>query len=552
MGINSLSAPSINEFTSLTAQPIPNVPVTIQAYTATGWTAGDYLYSSANGVVGAPTGTASAGGSVVTLQATNLTVTAGLITGNQVLSSPIATSITYTGPTVSTDAQGFDVATTSQNIGSGSQSSCVMTNGNIAIGFYETDGAQPGYYYAIYDQQGNAVVSKTFIASTSTAYRVILVALAEGGFAYGYWNNASNQFVNRIYSATGTLVTTTSINLSSTQQPGSGNSCARGIQQPNGGIVYAWYNWNSRIMYARFAQQSQGYSASNGGSTASATYNTSIQSFALYPFPSNHQTYPNGFAIGCWNSDFGNSYFAYYDVTGSLQGQATTPTTMYSGIDCIRLQDGSYVAIWGNSGNALNIGNVSLSNSTGVLTNFTNAQTLTSFYNGSYASFATLIPMQGSGFAVFYTSTNNSRLAYRRTTGTTSAFNFGNEINISSVSSGSYFPKVNCGTNAGIYITYVNSSNLNAQFNFYATLPLTNNTSYTATGLYPPNYTFLGIAQQTVPAGSVGNIIVNGYATSNSNMPNVSGTLYFDTTQTNMFGTKGYVTGRNFVLKGME
>lgn len=552
MGINNLSASSINEFTSLSAQPIPNVPVTIQAYSPNGWTAGDYLYNSASGVVGPPTGNASAGGPIVTLQATNLTVSGGLVSGNQVLNNPLATTITYTGASVSPDAQIFNnqINTNSVN-GNESKSICSMTNGNLAVGFFETSGAQPGYYFAIYDQAGNNVVAKTFITNiTSTNYNYInIVALAEGGFGYAYYNDDQRLYL-RIYTETGTLVTTTSVALASNAVTNYGLYCNRAIQTADGRLTFTWLS-SAYICYARFNNQANGYTALTASRIGGQSYSNSLQSYALYPLPSNHVNYPNGFVITNWNADYGTTGFVTFASNGSSSATGTQPTTMYDGMDVMRCQDGTYVAVYGNSGASLLCGKPTI-NPNGSL-QFPSTTTITNSFHYTSYSLASIIPMEGSGYAIFFTNQSTYRATYRRSNTTGSGLTFGSEITLPSTFAAYPYngTRFVCGTNAGIYSCYLNNSGYTSYLG-YSTQTLTNGTVYTATALTPPKYTFLGIAQQTTTAGSVGNVIVNGNAIANSNMPDVSGTVYFDSTQTNMFGNKGYVTGRNFVLKGLE
>lgn len=540
MGYNNANNSVNDGLTSISAQTIPNVPVTIQEYSPNGWTAGDYLYNTANGVVIPPSGVTAVGGPITTLQATNQTVIGGLFNANQTLVNPTRTSATYTGPTTTVDNQfgAGSIAT-----GTSRTASCVtLMNGNILYAYFKTSGTT-GYYFKIYNTSLNAeVVAETLVATNSTNFGVIAAPMASGNFCIGYWNDSTNTFISRQYTADGVFV-----NSATTPALGTGprprdysvtyGNYGRAIQLVGGNIVYAYYQTNSTIRIVIVSSTNTYVSTINPNT--SVIQNTQGQTFALYPITSN-----NGFAIAVFSNNNGNSFYAAYNPSGSNLVTANTTVTVYN-ISILRLLDGSYVGLYSTGGSNLFCAKLNIS-SLGDISSVTNTVTVTSTWSDN--RMVSIIPQSGTGFAVIYNYSTDIR--YRRSNNLGTTGSLGSEITFMYTDNNNDGYSVCCGTNGFIY-----SSSLYALESYYwgtATAAITNGTTYVATSLTPPNYAFLGIAQQTTAAGNVGNVIVNGVATANSNMPSVSGTFYFDSTQTNMFGNKGYVSGRNFVLKGLE
>lgn len=548
MGINNTSNTGNKGVLTIGKQVTPNTPVTIPAYTATGWTAGDYLYQTTSGVVGAPSGTVAIGGPITTLQATNVTVTGGLFNAAQTLLDPNKTGATYTGPTVTPGSQIFftqQSSTTTQTCGK-----CVsLVGGNLVEVFYDQNAATPGYYFIIYDVNGTVITAKTLIDSQSvSSYNNIMpVAYSDGSFGVGYYSSSGgNLFVSKKYSSTGVLASTASTSVSN---PPRENGCMRAIQLVGGNIVYA-FRTNSVYYGVVIFSESNSYIYYFQPNTSyfytSNAY--SNQSFGLYAFTSSVTSAPNGFGMVCYSDNQGTGVYGSWTASGSnvTVGNSSGSTQYYSQ-DLIKLQDGTYLWVGSNSGTSLYGTKVSF-NTTGVpSTTGGTASYSNSFY---YNYGVTIIPYLGSGFAVFYW-TDPSYISYVKSTGTTSS--------VSAITTETYLPVgyygynlgATCGTNGGIYVSYAYGGSTVYLIGL-SSQSITNGTQYTATALTPPNYVFLGIGENTTAAGTVGNIIVSGNAVANSSMPNVSGTVTFDSTQTATFGTKGYVTGRNFTLKGFE
>lgn len=548
MGINNTSNTGNSGLLAVGKQVTPNVSVTIPAYTATGWTAGDYLYQSASGVVGAPSGTVAIGGPITTLQATNVTVNGGLFTAVQTPINPNKTGATYTGPTLTVGSTIFlteQSSTTTQTSGK-----CVsLIGGNLVEVFYDQNATTPGYYFIIYDLAGTVITAKTLIQSQAVSgYNNIMpVAYADGSFGVGYYSSSGgNLFVSKKYSSTGVLASTASTSVSN---PPRENGCMRAIQLVGGNIVYAFRTNTFYYGIAIFTASNTLVSYFQPSTGYFYTSNSYPQmSFGLYPFTSSQTSVPNGFGMVAWSDNYGSGVYASFTASGSNVAVNTTsgPYSYYSQ-DLIRLQDGTY--IWAGSN-----GSVTLS-ATKVTFNANGVPSATggtgSYSNSYYYNFGvTIVPSLGSGFYMAYWVDPNY-LFYVKSTGTTSALSPTTaEANLSYSYYGYNFG-ITCGVNGSLYYSVANAGST-VYFGGISNQAITNGTEYTATALTPPNYTFLGIAENTTAAGSVGNIIVSGNAIANGSMPNVSGTLAFDSTQTTMFGNKGFVTGRNFTLKGFE
>lgn len=544
MGINVTANSTSNQLTSIAKQTVPNTPVVVPAYSSSGWTAGDFLYQSSTGVNAAPTGSASIGGPITTLQATNVTVSnGGLFTANQTLTSLFATGAVYTGPSTSADNV-FFTNTPSATANTTSNYCATLLNGNLVVAYYDSGAATPGYYYAIYNSSGGTVLAPTFIANNNGSAKTMVgvVAKANGNFRIMYWTTVfGNVIISNEYTAAGTFVNTTN---RAANEPRSSSTCVRTIELTNGNVVMMY--WNTSIEPYMVA-----FNAANTGSLAGTSFGASTgtenQAFALYTFPTTSTSISNGFGCTWWSANNGQTYYRSYTAgISAVTGTTGAPNTMYDSIDIIRVQDGTFIGGYGNSGSTFTVTAFSLNTSTGALSTTGGSTSLT------YSQYreARFIPMAGSGFAVTYIN-GSQQLVYRRTSGLTPTIgSLGSEIFVASVSNPSRFASA-CGTNAFLYFSYWDTSAV-IQFSGAATATLVNGTTYTAAALSPPNYTFFGIAQTTVSAGQTGNVIVSGLATANNSMPSIAGTQYFDTTQTPIFGNKGFVTGRNFTLKGFE
>lgn len=542
MGINNTSNTGNSGLLTVGKQVTPNVSVTIPAYTATGWTAGDYLYQTTAGIVTPPSGIVGIGGPIVTLQATNVTVSGGLFNATQTLLNPNRTGATYTGPTVSPNSSIF--ATEVSPTTSATAGRCVaLINGNVVIAYYDTAATTPGYYYAIYNSIGTVILAPTLVDAAASEVNIIPVALADGTFCIGYFITATNQFYSKRYSAAGVLISTAVFGVG---VPPGQRRCIRAIQLVGGNIVYAWRGAGSPYNYA-ILNSSNTFIMQTQPNTSYFSTSTSQYSFGLYPFTSAQTGVPNGFGMVCWSDNQGTASYGSFTANGSgvTYGNTSGSWTYYSQ-DLCQLQDGTYIWVGSNSGSSLNATKPTFSTngvpSTSGSTNFAGN------FNPNYA--ITVSPYLGSGFFVMYFS-DTTEIRYVRSTTTTSSLS---GVSTDAVINYGYYTSgfgATCSTSGSIFysISYGNST---TYLGAYSSQSAVNGTVYTATALTPPNYVFVGIAESTVPAGDVGNIIVGGNAIANSSMPNVSGTLYFDSTQVATFGNKGFVTGRNFTLKGFE
>jgi hypothetical protein len=517
----------------------PGTQVVIPVYTDTGFSAGDYVYTSTNNSVGFPRSASINLPTTGYIIASTLTQSTQTTTGQQACYGPLGPPQAVYSGTSST--AGTVVSTTVlENIATGSNC-CAMglTGGNIAVAWQS--GTTATVKYAVYGPDGVTVVKAATVVNgnlyTSVSALVGLAAMSNGNF-YVFYVNSSGQQIHYRYNNVGTNIDGPTIwgpaiyssgyVLAASFAGGVGfsnftGSGYYGILNNGAGQTYfslgpsgngakavliGLIGTNSNTMYAISISNSlvvnwESRLISSGTAISSGTFTPNAGGSAAYGFS------------GCALST-GNFMFIYYNTSGNLTANIYTPGGANAGTPTLL-----YSYVMPSAG-----------------------------FSIAYEIYAVATP---SGFMVFSID-GSTNLNYITGTLGTSGYTFTNgNLGLTNSATQQYGITGGGMANGNIVIGYRGTTayptitTLNSQTFVNGTTLLAGSGSYAA-----PSYVLLGVAANTAAAGSTGSVVINGPAALNTNYPSVTTPITFDYTGQGVFGNKGTVAGRSVNLRGLE
>jgi len=524
----------------------PGTHVVIPAYTDTGFSAGDYVYTFANNSVGFPRSASmslpTTGSLVCSVPAQNTQSTTGPQTCYGPLGPPQAvyTGSTITAGTVVGGPTVLESVATSSNC-------CVtgLVGGNIAIAWQ--NGSSGVIKYAVYAADGVTVVKAAATATsdlyTSNPSLVTIAAMANGNFYIMYVSSSAGNQRHLRYNSVGTNIDGPTNWGSAIYSSGYAiaASFAGGVGFSNytGSGYYGILNNGAGQTY--FSTGPTGPSGNGTKGVMMGLVGTNSNTMYIYSI-ANSTLHVN------WQS-------RYISSGGSISSGTFTPSAGGSqtyGFSGCALANGNFMVVYFNSSSVMTAYIYSTGGTGG------GTPTLIYSYSLAAAGFGIsndiVAVATASGFMVFSVdgSTNLNYALGTATSGGAYSVTFGN-LGLANSATQSYGITGNSMANGNVAIGYLNASS-------YPTLAtvssqtLTNGTTLlSGTGSFAaPSYVLLGVAASTASAGSTGSVIINGPATLNTNYPSVATPIAFDYTGQGVFGNKGTVAGRAVNLRGLE
>lgn len=518
----------------------PGTQVVIPAYTDTGFSAGDYVYTSTNNSVGFPRSASVNLPTTGYIIASTLTQNTQTVTGPQSCYGPLGPPQAVYSGTSTTAGLVVGTPTVVEALATGSNCCAVgLTNGNIAVAWQS--GSSNTIKYAVYASDGVTVVKAAATVATNlyaaNTALVAIAALSNGQFYVMYVNNSGQQIHYR-YLGTGVNIDGPTAWGSAIYSAGYvlGASFAGGVGFSNytGSGYYGIMNNGAGVTF---------FSTGPNGDAAKSVLMGLVgaNSNTMYAY-----TISTGNAVG-WQSRLISS--------GALISSGTfTPAAGLTGsFTGCALSNGNFMVTYYATG---------LGFSTYIYTpGGTNAGTPTLLYSypalaqisswSAYEMYAVALPNGGfmivspqSGASFTYVIATLGSGGYTFTNG-----NFG----LSTTANTKFGITGGALANGNAVFGYQNSSG-------YPTIAVVTTQTFvdgttllTGTGSYAaPSYVLLGVAATTAAAGSTGSVIINGPAALNTNYPSVTTPIAFDYTGQGVFGNKGTVAGRSVNLRGLE
>jgi hypothetical protein len=530
--------------TSIASQaPVaPGTAVVIPVYTDTGFSAGDYVYTSTNNSVGFPRSASVNLPTTGYIIASTLTQSTQASTGQQACYGPLGPpQAVYTG--TSTTAGTVLSTTVVEAVATGSNCCAVgLTGGNIAVAWQSgASGGSNNVKYAVYGPDGVTVIQPATVVATnlytSNPALVAIAATSNDRFFVFYVNNSGQQIFYRylstgvnidgpiswgagIYSSGYVLGASFVGHVGYSNYTGSGyygilnngGGSTFFATGPNGNsaksVLMGLVGANSNTMYA--------YTVSGSGTVGweSRLINTgtAITSGTFSPSSSSVASF-----TGCALSN-GNFMIAYW-VAPFLRIQIYTPGGTNAGTPTLTL---SYTEIPQAS-------------------NFNPSSEMFAVATPN-GGFMIVQPMAGSNFYNLYGTLSSGTYTFT-----------GGNFGLANVNAGQFGITAGAMTNGNAVLGYRNGSQYPTISTVTTQTFVNGVTQLTGSGSFAaPSYVLLGVAANTAAAGSTGSVIINGPATLNSNYPNVTSPIVFDYTGQGVFGNKGTVAGRVANLRGLE
>lgn len=522
-----------------------------QVTTTTGFSAGDYVYTTPTGIGTRTTGNVSIGADTPYVGTTWITTGIQSVNFRAASLGPLIDQGTYSGTTRTmggvTTASSTIVALGSTNF----HRSCTLLNGNI-VQMYSV-GAN--LYFRIVDVSGNIVVAQTTLSST------LFTSSNVGGFACCTLTSGNIQFI--FQNGTTNQVTTSQYNPTGGQVVAPGNKSS-GVSQ-FGNISMAALSGGGSV-----ALGSSGYTATMGTPRIIIFDSTgSVNDIVNGSYSSGQSKYmpvvglPASYGTNIWGyycQDSVNGAGSYAQLAMYTNGTAmfsftNTYSTMNSGgggvFNMTFTTDGYILAISYFGGpyyfKALY---TKTTNTSGSITSIANG----SIGNGNSA-FVSALPNGG----VSCVAMTNGGDAYINSATSSMAFNSqvqvtGAPISVSNAQDG-FFAAT---TASGVAVMNYSAITTNYPSSIIAAvIPATNGVTSLTGNTYLPSagYYLMGVAATDAAANGTGEVIVNGTAQLGSTYPSASTPIYYSF-QANanqpIFGQRGSVTATTVTLKGLE
>lgn len=524
-----------------------------QVNTTTGFTAGDYVYTTPTGVGTRTTGNVFVGVDSPYVGTTFLSTGLQSSTFREASYGPLVDQAVFTGST-RTLSNVIVAASTVVSTASSYNRSCTLANGNIVQMYSQL----ANLYFRVIDTTGAVVVAQitltTALATSSLTGNFACCTLVSGNIQFIYNVGTSLSVTTAQYSAAGAVVVaataraittvTNYANISMTALSGGGSIAVGGngytadIATPRG------LNFDSTG-----ALVSQG----NLNSSGSQRY------LPIVGLPASYGT--NIWAVFYQNITTGSGAL-YCNIYTNLSSVANVPNTA-SGRTCTLNAEGTFNPTFTTDGYIVGIQYSSgsypnkflytkTSETAGTLTFVSDAALTTTLASG------TLSPLSNGGVS-FVGVTSAGAVFISTATSSGTALTFGAAVQVlSSIASNiAYIGAFSSASANGVAVINYNAVTTNYNTSIIAaTIPATNGAFLAGNSYLPSNgYYLMGVAATTAGANATGQVITNGPAQLGSLYPSVTTTLYYSyqtTAGQPIFGQRGSVISTIATLKGLE
>lgn len=521
-----------------------------QVTTTTGFSAGDYVYTTPTGIGTRATGNVLVGADTPYVGTTWITTGIQSVAFRSASLGPLTDQAVYSG-TTRTIGSTVVAASTVLSTASNNSRSCTLLNGNI-VQMY-SQGAN--LYFRVIDVSGNVVVSQvTLTTSLQTATNV-------GGFACCTLISGNIQFIFNV---------------------GTASYCTTVQYSPAGSVVVAStaiYVGTSQFGNLSMAALSGGGSVVLGSSgytaTMGAPYFCLLDSTGAY-LDNYSGSYGSGqsryMPVVGLPASYGTNIWAYYSQDTESGGGSNAQMAVYSNRNVAANFTNTYSTMNSPGGGVFNMtfttdGYILAISYFGgpyyfkaLYTKSTNTSgTITSIANGSIGSGngATVSALPNGGASCV--SADNSGNIYVNTSTNGTTWTSQVQVGGSSIGAGTIWSgRLSATTASGVAVINYNAATTGYNTSIIAaTIPATNGSTLLTGNSYTPStgYYLMGVAATDAAANATGEVIVNGTAQLGSTYPSASTPIYYSFQSTAgqaLFGQRGSVTATTVTLKGLE
>lgn len=542
---------------SITQNPSSTFPVSPGSYavasvtTTTGFSAGDYVYTTPTGIGTRATGNVPIGSDSPYVGVTWISTGLQSVAFRTVSYGPMVDQGTFSG-TTRTFGQNVITTNTVKATTSYHVRQCTLANGNVVL-MYNTGSS---LFFKVIDYTGATIVAETTIATnlqTSTqSGNFACCTLTSGNIQFAWTSNAgSYEIWTSQYSSAGAVVISGANRSSGIPSPGNFSMAALS----GGGSVLLGSNGHTSIIYNPYVHifnelgnYVSAFTASYGVSGSGqyyvqvvglpASYGTNIWVYCSQETLGSNSYNP---VVGVYSSSSAITSVTLSELGGTSNGETFNMTFSTDGYIC--------AAVWNGSIYCYKLTYTKATNTSGTLT------------KGAYTYIASgssgTLQASTDGAVVCIAHTGNSASVSKMTSAnvTTSPVNFASNVR----SQGGGYPGAFCGASFGsgvVSALYINTSTQVSQSGG-ASIAATNGSTVLTGSSYTPatGYYLMGVAATTAAANATGQVIVNGTAQLGSTYPTVTTPVYYSFQSTGgdtLFSQRGSVVATTATLRGLE
>lgn len=525
--------------------------VVVPVNTTTGFSAGDYVYTTPTGIGTRATGNVNIGSDTPYVGTTWISTGLQSVAFRSASYGPLIDQATFSG-TTRTFGQNMIAANTVKATYSYHNRTCTLANGNVVL-MYNT-GAN--LFFKIIDSTGATVLAETTLTSSlytaSYSGNFACCTLVSGNIQF-IWNQASAyQLKSQQFTQAGSAVSA-SFDVSSPVS----NLCNISMAAlSGGGSVFLGASGNAIIYSPYYGILNSAGVYTTGGGTSYGVGGGGQYYVQVAGLPSSYGT-----NIWTYVSQDANTNTGYYPVCGVYSGSTAvtsanlTAITGVSGGETFNMtiaSDGTICAsVWNGSIYCYKLTYTKSTNTTGSLA----VGTYTYVASGSSGTLCA----SSNGAVICIAHTGNDASVSKLTSANvlTGPTNFVTGV---IQSSGTGNPGAFCGASFGSGIVsalYVQTSTSYTGQAGGASIAATNGSTVLTGSSYTPSqgYYLMGVAATDAAANQTGQVIVNGTAQLGSAYPTVTTPIYYSyqtTASQPIFGQRGVVNATTVTLKGLE
>jgi len=542
---------SITQNSSGFSSPVTNGSSVIQQVTTTtGFSAGDYVYTTPTGIGTRATGNVGIGSDTPYVATTFISTGIQSVAFRSASLGPLVDQGIYSGTTRTMGAITTAASTVVASSDNNFQRACTLLNGNICQMYNQ--GAN--LYFRIINTSGTVIVAQTTLTTSLTTSSNV------GGFACCTLTSGNIQFVFQVgtafyvksvqYTSAGAVAVAMSDQYTDTNQYGNISLAAL---SGGGSIMLGSSGYTATISTPRCCRLN-----STGGIIATFSGSASSGSCKYEP------------VLGL-PASYGTDIWCYYTQDSFSGAGSQAQLVMYSGATHITSFTNTYSSMNSSGGGVFNMtfstdgfilavsyfGAPYIFKARYTKTSETSG-TVTSIANGGIGSGngATLSALPDGGASCVAVS--NGGQVYINTAPSSMSWGSQVEIGSSITATGGQDGFLAVGTAGGVaVINYRAVSTFFTNSVIAATLPATNGVTTLIGNSYNPStgYYLMGVAATDAAANGTGEVIINGTAQLGSAYPTATTPIYYSFQSTAgqaLFGQRGSVVATTVTLKGLE
>lgn len=548
---------SITQNSSSSSAVAAGSSVIVPVNTTTGFSAGDYVYTTPTGVGTRATGNVNIGSDTPYAGTSWVATGIGTAAFRTVSYGPFIDQGTFSGTTRTFGQTMIAYNTVNATYGYHTRT-CTLQNGNVVLMYNTNTGSGSYLYFKVISSTGATIVAETLLTTTLRTSTVsgnfACCTLTSGNIQFAWNNNAAQyQIYVATYSPAGAVVTAANDQGSGIPAPGNFSMCATS----GGGFVLLSSNGLTSIIYAPYYHRYNssgalvGYGGTSYGVGGSgqyyvqcaglpASYGTDIWVYFSQGCLSSGSSYPGVLGVYSADSPITSANGAN---NGATNGDTFNMTIATDGTICCAAWTGNiYIQRFTYTRSTATSGSLTVGSSAFLANGY--SASLQASADGAIVC----VSHTGTSAQVTKMTSTNARTGPTTfSAGTFITAGVGNPGVFSGTSFGSGIVSALCLENSTNYIGQAGGASIAA----------TNGVTQLTGSSYTPTegYYLMGVAATNAAANATGQVVINGTAQLGSTYPTVTTPIYYSyqtTASQPIFGQRGVVSATTVTLKGLE